>query len=147
MEADNLYIQITDESLLLWLLSIPSLYDGLEEGAEEGHTWISMDYLLPQYPNVREKFAEHKRQGHMFDAVELFVRHFLCEGSIFTPFGFENLQERELLTAVHFHDIRSQEHSICEDLDLLDEAMDKLEDLDTSELWPTHTLMNFSLQS
>lgn len=102
--------------------------DGLEGSL--GLCSISMDLLLPCYPEVRDKFANEKRQGCSFDALELFVRHFLREGSVIATFGFENLYEKGILTELHFHDIQSRYRSLSEDLDLLDEAINELEEQD-----------------
>lgn len=62
--------------------------------------------------------------------MDLFVRHFLREGSIFACFGFERLHEEQILTELQFHHIHSRSRSISEDLDLLDEAIGELDEED-----------------
>lgn len=104
-----------------------------------------MDLLLPCYPDVREKFAHDKEDGCNFESLELFVRHFLREGSVFATFGFENLYERGILAELHFHDIQSRYHSLSEDLDLLDQAIDSLGELDVKE--PSQPLMSEPFRS
>lgn len=106
----------------------------------DGLSSISMNLLLPCYPEVKEKFAQDRREGCSFDALELFVRHFLREGSVFATFGLKHLYEKGTLTELHFHDIQSQSRSISEDLDLLDEAIDKFEVQEIKG--PSPTLMN-----
>jgi ankyrin repeat protein len=92
-----------------------------------------MHTLLPCYPEMSAKFNQGKREGHHFDALELFVRHFLREGSIFACFGFERLYEQQVLTELHFHDIHNQNRSISEDLDLLDKAIEEFSKDDIHE--------------
>lgn len=104
-----------------------------------------MNALLPCYPEVSKRFAQYKREGHSFDTLELFVRHFLREGSVFAIFGFEHLHENGILTELHFHDIQSQFRSISEDFDLLDEAFEKFEAEDIEG--PSPNLMKESPQS
>lgn len=103
--------------------------DGLYYGLF--HHLISMAHLLPCYPAMREKLAQDEKEGHIFDALELFFCHFLREGSVFASFGFEHLHEQQILTELHFHDIHKQHRSMSEDLDLLDEAIAELEEHDT----------------
>lgn len=86
-----------------------------------------MSLLLPCYPELRAKFAEDKREGRSFEALELFFRHFLREGSVFSAFGLQNLHEKRILTQLHLDDIQCQYRSISEDLDLLDEAIVELD--------------------
>lgn len=56
---------------------------------------------------------------------------------VFAIFGFEHLHENGILTELHFHDIQNQFRSISEDLDPLDEAIDKLEAEDINGRSPT----------
>lgn len=91
-----------------------------------------MDVLLPRYPELRAKFTQYTQEGRSFKALELFICHFLCEGSVFSTFGFEHLHEKQILTDLHFHDMQSQYSSLSEDLDVLDElviGIDKLGEL------------------
>lgn len=87
-----------------------------------------MGVLLPCYPEVRAKFSQDKAEGRSFEALELFFRHFLREGSVFSAFGLQNLREKRLLTELHLDDIQCQYRSMSEDLDLLDEAIVELGD-------------------
>lgn len=53
--------------------------------------------------------------------LQLFVRDFLLERSIFESFGFESLYENKVLTAIHWQDM--QYRSIHEDIDDLEECV------------------------
>lgn len=130
MGKDYLRIQIDNPYLFLWLVSIPSLSINLDDTLGDGLTSISMELLLPCYPEMRKRFAQDKRDGRSFATLDFFVRHFLREGSIFAMFGFQNLHENGILTELHFHDIQSRHRSMSEDLDMLDEAINKLEEPD-----------------
>ncbi|KAK4060616.1 hypothetical protein Trihar35433_10024 [Trichoderma harzianum] len=138
-------IYIYDDNLLQWLRAIPSVREELDNGIFD--IIISMDRLLPHYPEMSAKFDQDRIRGHSFDALDLFVRHFLREGSVFATFGFELLHERQILTELHFHDIQSQDRSLSEDLDLLDEAIDEIDERDIKG--PSHyfPFMNETLQS
>ncbi|OPB39560.1 hypothetical protein A0O28_0052660 [Trichoderma guizhouense] len=124
----SLNIQIHDDNLLQWLRAIPSLRNDL--GGTLSDASISMDRLLPRYPEMSAQFDQDRKEGRSFDALELFVRHFLREGSVFATFGLEHLQKRQILTELHFHDIQSQDRSMSEDLDLLDEAIGEIDEGD-----------------
>lgn len=104
-----------------------------------------MDLLLPCYLEVKEKFANGKKIRRSFESLELFVRHFLREGSVFATFGFENLYEKGILTELHFHEIQSRYRTLSEDLDLLDEAIDNLEEQHIKE--PAQPLMREPFRS
>ncbi|KAL1883295.1 hypothetical protein Daus18300_000353 [Diaporthe australafricana] len=138
-----LNIHIFDDDLLRWLHTIPSMHDGLEKS--EIHASISMRHLLPCYPDVREKFSQEKGEGHNFDALDLFFCHFLREGSVFSSFGLNHLHEEQVLTELHFHDIRSQYRSLSEDLVLLDDAIDEVGEQDGKE--PSYPFMHEPLRS
>ncbi|KAL6902628.1 ankyrin repeat-containing domain protein [Trichoderma evansii] len=85
----------------------------------------------PRWATTLTMSRSDKRDGHSFDTLELFVHHFLREGSIFATFGLEHLHEEHILTELHLHDIQSQKNrSMSEDLDLLDEAIDELDEED-----------------
>ncbi|KAK1244930.1 hypothetical protein MKX08_004559 [Trichoderma sp. CBMAI-0020] len=128
----SLNIQIHENNLLQWLRAVLLPHDSFDTVLSNAS--ISMDALLPRYPEMSAKYNQDKREGHSFDALDLFVCHFIREGSIFACFGFERLYEEQILTELHFHDIHSQNRSISEDLDLLDEAIDELgkEDIQSS---------------
>ncbi|KAL7909800.1 ankyrin repeat-containing domain protein [Trichoderma velutinum] len=89
-----------------------------------------MGRLLPRYPEMSAQFDQDRKEGRSFDALELFVRHFLREGSVFATFDLEHLHERQILTELHFRDIQSQNRSMSEDLDLLDEAIGEIDERD-----------------
>ncbi|QYT04092.1 C2H2-type domain-containing protein [Trichoderma simmonsii] len=89
-----------------------------------------MDSLLPHYPEISVKLDQDRREGRSFDALELFIRHFLREGSAFATIGFEHLHKSGILTNLHLHDILSQNRPMSEDLDLLDEAVDEIDERD-----------------
>ncbi|UKZ79048.1 hypothetical protein TrVFT333_006799, partial [Trichoderma virens FT-333] len=138
-------IQIHEDNLLQWLRAIPSLSDDLSDDLFDAS--ISMGTLLPRYPEMSAKFDQDKRDGHSFDALELFVRHFLREGSVFASFGFEHLYEERILTELHFHDIQSQNRSMSEDLDLLDEAIDEVDERDIKGSSQPFLFMNERFQA
>lgn len=89
-----------------------------------------MDRLLPCYPEMSAQFDQDRREGRSFDALELFIRHFLCEGSVFATFGFEHLNEKGILTDLHLHDILSQNRFMSEYLNLLEEAIGEIDEQD-----------------
>lgn len=122
----SLGIHIHDDNLTQWLHVIPSLHDRLSTAGM--YSWICMALLLPYYPEVKAKFAQDKVEGRSFEALELFFRHFLREGSIFAAFGLQNLRERQILTDLHLDDIQVQYRSMSEDLGLLDDAIAELDD-------------------
>lgn len=129
--TDSLKITLYDDDLVQWLKTIPALRHSLQYvGMGYSFTWsISMDVLLPCYPDLRAKFTQYTEEGRSFDALELFVRHFLREGSVFATFGFENLHEKQILTDLHFHDLHSQYSSLSEDLDRVDEMVIEIDEL------------------
>ncbi|KAF3075639.1 hypothetical protein CFAM422_001966 [Trichoderma lentiforme] len=122
-DKNILNIVIHENKLLQWLGAIPSLRGIL-------NTFIRMDRLLPHYPEMSAKFDQDRREGRSFDALELFVHHFLHEGSVFATFGFENLHKSGILTDLHLHHILSQNRPMSEDLDLLDKAVDEIDEQD-----------------
>ncbi|KAL7810060.1 hypothetical protein V8C44DRAFT_333253 [Trichoderma aethiopicum] len=124
----KLNIMIHEDRLLQWLYAFPSLLGHFYDTSFNAP--INMEALLPHYPEIRTKFDQDEREGHGFDALKLFVRHFLREGSVFATFGFECLHEERRLTDVHLYDIQSQSRGIFEDLDLLDEAIDEIDERD-----------------
>ena len=85
----------------------PSPQDGQSEFT------ISYLHLLPHYPLLRSSLVEKETRRILnvgptdeeIIELQLFVRDFLLERSIFESFGFENLYEHGLLTAVHWQDI------------------------------------------
>lgn len=86
-----------------------------------------MDLLLPYYSEVKEKFNQDRFQGLTFNALDLFVLHFLRDRSIFAMFGLEDLYQARTLTLVHFHDLDRWNGSMSKDLDHLDEIVDELD--------------------
>ncbi|KAL7929514.1 hypothetical protein V8C35DRAFT_315454 [Trichoderma chlorosporum] len=138
-------IRIHEVNLLHWLRAIPSLRDDL--GDDEFDASISMDLLLPCYPEMSAKFDQDKREGLSFDALDLFVHHFLREGSVFATFGLEHLHEKQTLTELHFHDIQNQDRSMSEDLDLLDEAIGEIDEQDVKKPSQSCFFMNEPLRS
>ncbi|KAJ4860213.1 ankyrin repeats (3 copies) domain-containing protein [Trichoderma breve] len=76
---NSLIVHIHDDNLLQWLRAISSLRGSLRNNSPG--PFISMDRLLPRYPEMSAKFNQDRREGHSFDALDLFVRHFLREGS------------------------------------------------------------------
>ncbi|PNP58082.1 hypothetical protein THARTR1_02240 [Trichoderma harzianum] len=126
-----LTIYILEENLIQWLRAIPLLRDHIGN-----HFFglsiciISMDRLLPGYPEMSAKFEQDRGEEHSFDALELFVRHFLHEVSVFATFGLEHLHKSGILTDVHLHDILSQIRPMPGNLDLLDEAVDGIDERD-----------------
>lgn len=103
--------------------------------------------LLPHYTEMSAKFDQDRREGRSLDALDLFVRHFLREGSVFAIFGLEHLHKKGILTDLHLHDILSQNRPMSEDLDLLDEAIDEIGEWD---IWGPNSSLNFvdeSIQS
>ncbi|KAL6810544.1 ankyrin repeat-containing domain protein [Trichoderma camerunense] len=146
---NSLNIQIHEDKLLQWLRAIPSLYEHFEYNLKPDPVmvFISMDRLLPYYEEMRAKFDQDRSEGHSFEALELFVRHFLREGSVFAAIGLEHLHEEQILTEDHFHDIQGPGRSIFESLDLLDEAIDEIDRWDNKG--PTQSLhfMNERFQS
>ncbi|KAL5089424.1 hypothetical protein Trisim1_005701 [Trichoderma cf. simile WF8] len=125
----SLSIHIFKENLIQWLSEIPSLRNDLDGARSDA--CISMERLLPRYPEMSVKFDQDRREGHSFDALELFVRHFLREGSVFATFGFEHFHKKGTFTDLHVDDILSQNRPMFEDLDLLDEAVDEIDERDT----------------
>lgn len=87
----------------------------------------SIDLLLPYYHEVREKFNKDRFEGLSFNALELFVLHFLRDRSIFAIFGLDELYQAGTLTETHFRDLDSWDWSISKDLDGLDNIVDELE--------------------
>ncbi|PNP47436.1 hypothetical protein TGAMA5MH_01255 [Trichoderma gamsii] len=129
-DESSLNILVHDISLLGWLRAIPlpnNNFNDVLSGVS-----FSIDTLLSCYPKMSAKFDQDRGEGRSFDALELFVHHFLREGSTFASFGFEHLRVNHNLTELHFHDIHSQKRSISDDLDLLDEAVDELDKEDVS---------------
>ena len=116
----NKLIQLLRE-VIPW--NLPSTQEGPSEFT------ISYLHLLPNYPALRSRLIEKERLG-ILDAgtaeeiieLQLLVRDFLLERSIFEGFGFENLYEHKVLTAVHWQDM--QHRSVHEELDYLDECVD-----------------------
>ncbi|KAL7784712.1 hypothetical protein V8C43DRAFT_292004 [Trichoderma afarasin] len=127
-------IRVYEDNLVRWLRAIPSLRDDLVDNYLG--TFINMDRLLPRYPEMSVKFDQDRREGRNFEALELFVRHFLREGSVFATFGFEYLLKKGILTEIHLHDIQSQNRSMSEDLNLLDAAIGEIEELDIKSSHP-----------
>ncbi|KKO97359.1 hypothetical protein THAR02_10535 [Trichoderma harzianum] len=119
-------IYIREGNLLQWLRAVPSLPSHIIDNSFA--PFICMDRLLPRYPEMSAKFDQGRREGRSFEALELFVRHFLHQISIFATFGFEHLQKSGILTDSHLHDILSQNYSMSEDLDLLDDAVDEVDE-------------------
>jgi ankyrin repeat protein len=138
--ADSLDITIYDDSLIQWLRTFPSLRDCLDSSkvsmAFSSHgafPSVNMDVLLPCYSELSAEFDRYKRERRSFDALDLFVFHFLREGSVFAAFGVENLHEKQILTDLHLNHIQSQYSSMSEDLDRLDEmacGLDKPDKMD-----------------
>lgn len=126
----SLIIQILEEKLIRWLSAIPSLHDNHWLRGGSAGNLIPMDSLLPHYPEMSAKFDQDRREGRTFETLELFVRHFLREGSVFAIFGLGNLHKSGILTDLHFYDILSQDRPMSEDLDLLDEAVDEIDERD-----------------
>ncbi|KAL7957009.1 hypothetical protein V8C34DRAFT_286937 [Trichoderma compactum] len=124
----SLSIFIYQDNLRRWLRAIPSLRDHL--GNDLFGPVVSINLLLPRYPEMSAKFDQDRREGRSFDALDLFVHHFLREGSVFAAFGLEHLHKSGLLTDAHLHDILSQSRSMSKDLDLLDEAVDEIDERD-----------------
>ncbi|KAL6690307.1 hypothetical protein J3F84DRAFT_389702 [Trichoderma pleuroticola] len=124
----SLDIYILEETLIHWLRAIPSLHDHI--GNDFFGPVISMDLLLPHYPELSAKFEQDRGEEHSFDSLDLFFRHFLQQGSVFATFGLEHLHKRGILTDVHLRDILSQNRPMSEDLDLLDKAVDKIDERD-----------------
>lgn len=106
-----------------------------------------MKDLLPHYPKMSAQFDEDRREGRSFDTLELFVRHFLREGSVFVAFGLERLYKREILTDLHLRDIFRQNRSISEDLDLLDDAVDEVDERNIKGLSNSLRSVNEPFQS
>ncbi|KAG8162884.1 hypothetical protein KVR01_007362 [Diaporthe batatas] len=148
---DSLEIIIHDVDLVLWLRGIPSLRSCLQSDADTIYSnpienflpilpglganlvpcAISMDILLPRYPELSAKFSKYESRGLIFDALDLFVRHFLRQRSIFEAFGLENFRQRQVFTEIHVHDIREQSRNsrFAEDLDRLDELISEIDDM------------------
>lgn len=89
---------------------------------------VSMDDLLSCYREVSEEFDRYKTEERMFESLELFVDHFLREGSVLAKFGFEDLYGKQILTEPHFHDIRHQYSSMFEDLVRLDKLVSEVDE-------------------
>lgn len=87
-----------------------------------------MDLLLPYYHEVREKFNKDRFQGLSFNALGLFVLHFLRDRSHSAIFGLDDLYQAGTLTDIHFRDLDSWDWSISRDLDRLDDIVDELDE-------------------
>ncbi|KAL6833147.1 hypothetical protein J3E69DRAFT_323125 [Trichoderma sp. SZMC 28015] len=140
----SLNIQIHDVNLLQWLRAIPSLRDDPWLRGDIADTW--MDLLLPHYPELSAKFDQDRREGRSFEALELFVRHFLHGGSVFETFGLEHLHKSGILTDLHLDDILSQNRPMSEDLDLLDEAVDEIDEPDIKGLYKSFRFLDEPFQ-
>lgn len=123
---DTLDIHIHNVDLFQWLYKINSLREGFYFNGTIGS--ISMDLLLPCYHEVREKFNKDRSQDLCFNALELFVLHFLRDRSIFAIFGLDELYQAGILTETHFRDLDSWDWFIFKDLDCLDDMVDELDE-------------------
>lgn len=89
-----------------------------------------MARLLPYYCELREKFNQDRLDGLTFNALQLFMLHFLRDRSIFAIFGLEDLYQAGTLTEIHFRDLDSWDWdcSMSKDLDCLDEIINELDE-------------------
>ncbi|KAF4964212.1 hypothetical protein FSARC_7846 [Fusarium sarcochroum] len=128
----SLEIVIEDLRLIEWLHdTIPLTY---RVKNEEVHVIISMELLLPCYPSLIKKITHDRETKQSFEALELFVRGFLEEGSVFSIFGFEYLYESNILTEQHFRNIQCQHRCMTEDLEDLDHLIDQIDEPEIADV-------------
>ncbi|KAK4071198.1 uncharacterized protein Triagg1_6229 [Trichoderma aggressivum f. europaeum] len=128
----SLDVTIYEDNLKQWLRAITSLRNRLI--ITYFGILTSMKRLAPRCPEMSAKFNQDRREGRSFDALELFVRHFLREGSVSAFSDFDPLHESGILTDTHRRDIFNQTRSMSASLDLLDEAVDEIDDWDIKAL-------------
>lgn len=128
---DSLDIEIYDDGLKRWLHRFPPLCNCLDNSmvsSDAAAPSISMDVLLRYYPEVSAEFNRHEIERRSFVALELFVDHFLREGSVLAKLGFEDPREEELFTDFHLRDIRCRYSSMLDDLVRLDTIISDLDE-------------------